>query len=150
MQVADITHIDIAGADKNQLYYILVPVHSEGSKIFYPVNSNRIVMRAILSREEVEQIVRGVDEIEPMWIENERQREIRYKEAISSCDCKQLISVIKALYERNKERMAHGKRITFVDDRYLKEAKKTLFDEFSIALNISQEDVEDYIYSHMK
>ena len=44
--------------------------------------------------------------------------------------------------------MAEGKRITFVDDRYLKEAKKNLFDEFAIALDIEQDQVEDYIMAH--
>ncbi len=149
-EIADIAHIDIDGVDKNRLYYILVPIHSSGSRIYYPVDSDRVVMRAILTKEELEQIIAGVRDIEPIWIENERQREIIYKEAINSCDCRQLISVIKALYERNQERMAQGKRITFVDDRYMKEAKKNLYDEFSVVLNISQDDVEEYISSHIK
>lgn len=147
-QVKDITHIDIAGADRNQLYYTLVPVHSENSKIFYPVDSDKVVMRSVISKEEAETIVTHLDTIEPMWIENDKQRENSYKEAICSGDCHKLIGVIKALYERNKERMAQGKRITFVDDRYLKEAKKNLFDEFAIALNIKQDEVENYIMTH--
>ncbi len=50
-KVVDITHIDISGADKNQLYYTLVPMKSEESKIFYPVDSNRVVMQRILYQE---------------------------------------------------------------------------------------------------
>ena len=147
-QVKEITHIDISGADKNQLYYTLVPVHSEDRKIFYPVDSDKVVMRSVISKEEAETIVNHMDNIEPMWIENEKQRENSYKEAISSADCQKLIGVIKALYERNRQRMAEGKRITFVDDRYLKEKKKNLFDEFAIALDIEQDEVEDYIMTH--
>jgi CarD family transcriptional regulator len=147
-QVKDITHIDISGADKDQLYYTLVPVHSENSKIFYPVDSDKVVMRSIISKEEAENLVAHLDNIEPLWIENEKLRENSYKEAISSADCQKLIGVIKALYERNRERMAQGKRITFVDDRYLKEAKKNLFDEFALALNIEQDEVENYIMAH--
>ncbi|MCR5704723.1 MAG: CarD family transcriptional regulator [Eubacterium sp.] len=147
-QVKDITHIDLSGADKDQLYYTLIPVHSENRKIFYPVDSDKVVMRSVISREEAESIVKDMDQIKPMWIENEKSRELRYKEAIGSADCQKLIGVIKALYERNHERMAQGKRITFVDDRYLKEAKKNLFDEFAIALDIREDEVEDYIKSH--
>ena len=33
-KVVDITHIDISGADKNQLYYTLIPMKSEDSRIF--------------------------------------------------------------------------------------------------------------------
>ena len=86
-----------------------------------------------------------IKDIEPMRIENDRQREAKYKEALVSCDCKQLICIIKTMYARNKERIGKGKRITYVDDRYLKEAKQNLNDEFSIALGIEPREVEKYI-----
>ena len=149
-KVVDITHIDISGADKNQLYYTLVPMKSEESKIFYPVDSNRVVMRAVVSEKEAKDIVSGIKDIEPMWIDNDRQREEKYKEAISSCDCQQLICIIKTLYARNEERIAQGKRITYVDDRYLKEAHQKLHDEFSIALGIEPSEVEKYITEYIK
>lgn len=56
-KVVDITHIDISGADKNQLYYTLIPMKSEDSRIFYPVDGNKIVMRPVLTRQEAENIV---------------------------------------------------------------------------------------------
>ncbi len=149
-KVMDITHIDISGADKNQLYYTLIPMKSEDSKIFYPVDSDRIVMRSVLTKEEAENIMSEIKDIEPMWIDNEKKREAQYKEAISSCDCEKLICIIKTLYERNTERIAQGKRITYVDDRYLKEAKRNLHDEFSIALGIDREEVEKYIREHIE
>ena len=149
-KVVDITHIDISGADKNQLYYTLVPMKSEESKIFYPVDSNRVVMRAVVSEKEAKDIVSGIKDIEPMWIDNDRQREEKYKEAISSCDCQQLICIIKTLYARNEERIAQGKRITYVDDRYIKEAQQNLHDEFSIALGIEPSEVEKYITEYIK
>lgn len=149
-KVIDITHIDISGADRDQLYYTLVPMKSEDSKIFYPVDSDKVVMRSVLSEKEAKKIVSEIDDIEPMWIDNDRQREEKYKEAISSCDCNQLICIIKTLYARNQERIAQGKRITYVDDRYLKEAKQNLHDEFSIALGIEPTEVEQYIEEHIK
>ena len=68
---------------------------SEDSRIFYPVDGNKIVMRPVLTRQEAENIVSEIKDIEPMWIENDRQREEKYKEAISSCDCEKLICIIK-------------------------------------------------------
>lgn len=149
-RVEDITHIDVSGADKEQLYYILVPLKSGDSRIFYPVDSDRVVTRSVVTKKEAEQIVSEIKDIEPLWIENDRQREEKYKEAISSCNCKQLICIIKTLHERNKERIAQGKRVTYVDDRYLKEAKENLHHEFSIALGIDKEAVEEYITEHIQ
>lgn len=57
--------------------------------------------------------------------------------------------MIKTLHARNSKRMAQGKRITYVDDRYLKEAKRNLHDEFSIALGIDRNQVEEYIREHI-
>ena len=107
-------------------------------------------MRAVVSEKEAKDIVSGIKDIEPMWIDNDRQREEKYKEAISSCDCQQLICIIKTLYARNEERIAQGKRITYVDDRYLKEAQQNLHDEFSIALGIEPSEVEKYITEYIK
>lgn len=148
-KVVDVTRVNMSGANKEQLYYILVPMKSEDSKIFYPVDCDRVITRSVLSKKEAEEIVSGIKDIEPMWIDNDRQREARYKEAIRSCDCEQLICIIKTLYARNKERVAQGKRITYVDERYLKEAQQTLHDEFSVALGIGSEEVEKYIKDHI-
>ena len=110
-KVVDITHIDISGADKNQLYYTLVPMKSADSKIFYPVDSDKVIMRSVVSKEEADNIVSTIEDIEPMWIDNDRQREEKYKEAIGSCDCQKLICIIKTLYARNKERISQGKKV---------------------------------------
>lgn len=106
-------------------------------------------MRSIVTKDEAENIVNNINEIEPMWIDNEKQRELKYKEAISSCDCTKLIGIIKTLYGRNRERMEQGKRATYVDERYLKEATENLHDEFSIALGIEKDEVEQYIAEHI-
>lgn len=147
--VDDITHMDISGVDKNQLYYTLVPMKSMDSKIFYPVDSNRVLMRAVVSKEEAEQIVSEIENIEPMWIDNDRQREAKYKEVIDTCDCRNLICIIKTLYERTKEREAQGKKMTYVDEKYFREARETLYQEFAIALGIDKLEVEAYIKEKM-
>ena len=46
-KVVDITHLDMSGVDKDQLYYALVPMKSEDSKIFYPVDSDKVVKQKI-------------------------------------------------------------------------------------------------------
>ena len=144
-KVVDITHLDMSGVDKDQLYYALVPMKSEDSKIFYPVDSDKVVMRSVVTKDQAKDLVSEIKDIEPMRIENDRQREAKYKEALVSCDCKQLICITKTMYARNKERTAQGKRLTYLDDRYLKEAKQNLNDEFSIALGIEPREVEKYI-----
>ena len=148
-KIDDITKLEISGADKDKLYYVLVPMKSEQSKVFYPVDNNRVTMRSVISKDQAEDIVNEIKSIEPLWINNERLREAKYKEAISSGDCVEWIRIIKTLHMRNKERVQQGKKITYVDDRYLKEAKENLYEEFSIALDIEKDNVEQYITDHL-
>lgn len=148
--VSEITKIDLPGADEDQLYYVLVPVKTPESKIFFPVDNNKIVLRALLTKNQARKVLRDMKKVEPVFIENDRQREVVYKEAISSCDCMKLVEIIKTLQVRSKEREKQGKRNTFVDDRYLKEAKDFLHHEFSIALEIDFDKIEEYIINHIK
>ena len=80
-KVVDITHLDMSGVDKDQLYYALVPMKSEDSKIFYPVDSDKVVMRSVVTKDQAKDLVSEIKDIEPMRIENDRQREAKYKEA---------------------------------------------------------------------
>ena len=93
-KIDDITKLEISGADKDKLYYVLVPMKSEQSKVFYPVDNNRVTMRSVISKDQAEDIVNEIKSIEPLWINNERLREAKYKEAISSCDCVEWIRII--------------------------------------------------------
>ena len=69
-KVVDITHLDMSGVDKDQLYYALVPMKSEDSKIFYPVDSDKVVMRSVVTKDQAKDLVSEIKDIEPMRIEN--------------------------------------------------------------------------------
>ena len=75
-KVEDITHLDIDGADKKSLYYVLIPMKNQDSKVFYPTDNDKIPMRTIHTKDQVEEIVEHINEIEPIWIENERSNRI--------------------------------------------------------------------------
>ena len=112
--------------------------------------NDRIVLRPILTKNQARKVLRDMKKVEPVFIANDRQREVVYKEAIASCDCMKLAEIIKTLQVRSKEREKQGKRNTFVDDRYLKEAKDFLNHEFSIALEIDFDEIEEYIIERIK
>ena len=72
-KIDDITKLEISGADKDKLYYVLVPMKSEQSKVFYPVNNNKkLTMRSVISKDQAEDIVNEIKSIEPLWINNEK------------------------------------------------------------------------------
>ena len=42
-QIRDITHIDMSGADKEKLYYVLAPVGDKNGTIYVPTDSEKII-----------------------------------------------------------------------------------------------------------
>ncbi len=149
-RVRDITAMSTDGSGKEKLYYVLEPVGVSGSRIMTPVEGNKSILRPILSRDEAYRLIDGIQDVDQLWITDDKQRESKYKEALKTCDCREWIGIIKTLHFRKKDRLARGKRLTEVDERYLKKAKENLYRELSIPLEIPAEEVETFIAERIK
>lgn len=149
-EVADITTMKMAGVPKDKLYYILMPCKDKGGKIFTPVDNEKVVIRPVITKEEAEELLNQIPEVEELWIPNEKMRESMYKECIRKCECIELIKIIKTLYIRKQDRIAQGKKITTTDERYLKMAESSLYSELSIALEIPESEMESYITDYIE
>ena len=133
------------GVPKDKLYYILRPVHEKHGKVFTPVDNEKIVMRRVISKEEAEKLIREIPQIEGLWIGNEKQREEKYRECMKSCKCAEWVRIIKTLYERKVSRLKQGKKITALDERYMRTAENELYSELSLTLGIPKDEMEQYI-----
>ena len=149
-EVIDIGTMNMSGAAKEKLYYTLLPVYSNNSRVYTPVDNDKIVMRKVLSKEEALAFVGRIDEIEPLRVSDEKNREEIYSQTMRTCSHVEWTRVIKALYLRQKSRLEGGKRLASVDERYLRMAEDNLYGELAIALNIEKEDVEHFIVEHME
>lgn len=144
-KVEDITTLDMEGVSKDRLYYVLQPLNAKNGKIFTPVDNDKCTMRKVLSKDEACNLIDQIPSIDQLWIINDKQREEKYKAAIKSCDCREWIGVTKTLYLQKQTRLAQGKRLTEMDERYLRMAEEHLFSELSIPLGIPKEEMEKYI-----
>lgn len=144
-KVDDITHPDIAGPNSNALYYVLIPEKNRDSRLFCPTENTRVVMRKIITAEEAKKLMDDVPVIEPMIVENERQRDETYKQAVKSCDLTKDVQMIKALLLRKQEREASGKKVTATDERYMKLVEDGLYSELAIATGLEREEIKSQI-----
>ena len=133
------------GADKDRLYYVLAPVGDGSGRIYAPTDNQKITMRKVISREEADQLIEDMPKIEQLWVPDDRQREARYKEAMNTCDYRAWVSIVKTLYIRKQERTAQGKKITALDERYMRTAENELYSELSLTLGIPKDEMEQYI-----
>ena len=144
-RVVDVTGNPIDRLDKVRKYYVLEPVFEKGSTVYTPVDNDKVIMRRIMNKDEAEELVGRITEIDTVWIQEEKSREQMYKEAIRTYDCQSLVQIIKTLYLRQQSRLKEGKKVLSSDEQYLRKAEELLYSEMSLALSIPKNEVETYI-----
>lgn len=82
------------------------------------------------------------------WKYREKQREASYKAASHECSGRS-VSILKTLHQRKDERLAAGKKVTALDERYMRVAEQELYGELSVVLGIEKENMHDYIQEHI-
>lgn len=148
--VKNIGTLDFSGASREKMYYTLEPCYMEGSTVYTPVESTGIVIRPIMSRDEAMKLIDSIPEIEELWIRDEKGREYAYKEAIKGCDNRELVRIIKTIYQRGRSRMAEGKKATVADNKYFKIAEENLYGELAVSLDMTREEVKKFVVDRVK
>lgn len=149
-KIEKIGPMEMRGIAKDKLYYTLTPVFIKSSKVFTPIDNKKVVMRSILSREEANELLSQLDCINELQVDEDKKREESYREAIRTYDCKEYIKVIKTAYQKEQEKLASGKKVTYSDDKYLRIAKESLCQELSVSLEIDQDKIDELIMEHIR
>ena len=149
-QVTGVTTMRVDGSSGEKLYYVLRPGGETDGKIFTPVEGGKQVLRGIITREEAERLIDEIPSIETLSIENEKFREDSYKKCIRTCECRDLLRIIKTIYLRKRAREEAGRKETAVDARYFRIAEDHLYGELAVALEMSRENVESYINTSLQ
>ena len=144
-RIEDILPLDEWDAEKEKLYYLLVPLADNKMKIYVPAKNENPDLRPALKEEEAWEIIHRVPDIEEANILNERQREKEYKDAVRSCDPEHLVSILKTMYVRKRKRNLQGKKCTAIDERYFKLAENTLYSELAFAIGRDKDEIYDII-----
>ena len=144
-KVENIGTVSLAMVDKDKVYYTLRPVYKNEAVVYAPVENPKSVIRAVLTKEDADKLIEEIPSLESVWIGNEKERELQYKAALRSCDCRELIRIIKTLYHRKMDRIRDGKKVTVVDERYFRLAEEQLYGELAFAMDMERSQVGEYL-----
>lgn len=139
----------IESLGNGRMYYTLAPVYIKGSTVFTPIDNQKVVLRSVITKDEALKLIEEIPEIESLWVENEKRRENEFKDLLTRCDCRELVSMIKNLYNRKQERIAEGKKVTVSDEKFFKMAEDSLYGELAISLGMSRDEVGEFISSRI-
>lgn len=144
-RVEGITRQEIAGVEKE--FYILKPIYDENSTVMVPIANEQLVCRmySLLSKEEVMALIEGMPSIGEIWLEDDRLRYEEYKKILSSGDRKNVVGVIKALYNHQKEQSKKNRKLRTTDERVLRDAERLLYGEIAYCLEMAPEEVLKFI-----
>ena len=134
--------------DKNdtRTFYLLIPIHNPmGSTIYTPVDNDRVPMRRLMTREEIDALITLMPEIEPVQVPVEKQRREIYRTTLFALRPEGYVSVMKTVNRRREELTAARKHFPVSDMEYGRLARHLLYSECAHVLGIEEGDVEGYI-----
>lgn len=145
-KVIDVGPLTLPDMPSDRDYYTLELIYNHNGRVFTPVDNAKVIMRPILSKKEAEALVSEAASLELIEITDEKHREDTYRDVIRSCDCRELVRIIKTLHARNQSRLSEGKKITSGDDRYFHLAEDSLYNELALSLGMPKEAVRSYLF----
>ena len=132
--------------DRN--YYIIHPIERPQETFFVPVDSDKIKLRHLISREEALALMNNVTEIAPIEESNLKLLKERIVEALARYECVEWFRVIRTVHHHREALAGRSKRISDTERAYSDTAKRYLYTELSIVLDIPLTEVEEHITRH--
>ena len=66
-KIQDISHVDIPGVDRNRLFYIMHPVQNSEQTVYLPIDSNKVMIRKVMTPEEAKRLIQDIPSIEVLY-----------------------------------------------------------------------------------
>ncbi|MDD4850100.1 MAG: CarD family transcriptional regulator [Gemmiger sp.] len=126
---------------------ILKPIYDSSLTISVPTSNELLMgkMHAVISRAEALELIHQMRQ-EPADYETDMNaRKLYYNDTLRNGNHRQLVQMIKSIYQFKQARMANGKRLSSFDENAMREAENMLYTEFALALDIKPGEVVPFI-----
>lgn len=146
--VCVIADVEERTVDRKRIsYFVLEPREQPGARFLIPTHNEAALakLRPVMSREDLETLLRGDAVRQDAWITDENQRKQRYRELISSGDRTELLKMVRSLHRHKQEQAAAGRKFHLCDENFLRDAVRLLNAEFSLVLGIEPGQVGSYV-----
>ena len=120
-----------------RLYYHLAPLYRSGT----------VLMRPVMSREAALALIGELPGLPPCKPEMPGLRAAKehYHQLVQRCECRELAAMVHTICRRRAWAVRHGKKVSQMDERYLKRAEEQLYGEMAAALGIARDAVVSFI-----
>ena len=142
--IQELRRMDLSGAQR--AYYILKPATEKSSSTVYlPVSRGNTILRRLLSRADILDLIHRSGEYAGLWIADSKQRKDAFTRILSEGNYAKIIRMMQEIYEERTHRMQEGKKACAADEAILAEAERLLHQEFSYVLHMTLEDMAEFV-----
>ncbi|MBE6036195.1 MAG: hypothetical protein E7223_01025 [Clostridiales bacterium] len=147
-KVEDLTRPAFPGAPADRLYYTLAPVYQSGV-IYAPVDT-KAFMRAVISPEELDALLRELPTLHPEGYFNSSVQLLcaHYEQALKEYTCRDLVVLLRSIRAKKIAMEQQNRRLGQIDARYMKRAEDLLYGELAVVLQIAPGKVPAYLAAH--
>ena len=149
-EITDIARLPFDRSNAQTQYYYLKPLNAmDGCVIYAPIESERCMMRALLTKKEMRDFLARIPEIGPLAIENEKTRRDLYKTVMQQLNPEGCVALIRSVQSRRGNGIGVRKHLSETDMEFEAMAMRNLSMELSCVLEIpftrAQQTIEDQI-----
>ncbi len=151
-RVADICLSPLKGMPADRLYYVLHPMRNNGGVLYVPTDSETVFLRRLLTSDEAEQLLNEIPGVAAFEEPNAKALRLRYTEAMHTHAPTEWVKVIKTVRRRTEllAGASRTQRISETERSFAEDAKRFLYAELSLALNVPLGEMEQYITRHIE
>lgn len=145
-KISDISNNVFSGSSEDRLYYVLEPLYQSGV-IYAPVDNEKVFMRPVISEDEAKDLIDTIPQIHTEVYKSSSIQQLTkyYQSVIDTHKCIDLLKLTKSIYAKKTAALKQNRNLGQIDKKFMKKAEELLFGEFAAALQISKDDVEEFI-----
>lgn len=129
-------------------YYLMHSLKGDRCELYVPTKLCGVSVRPIMAADKARELLDGASSISVFHEENAKRLRERYNDAIRSNSPDEWLAIIRTAYERihNKQKPI---KISDTERGIYESAKRYLYTELSLCLDISTEDIEKSILKNL-
>lgn len=126
--------------------YKLKPLN-QSFMIYTPTENGNVFMRGVITKSEADALIASLVSVEPIVYTGSSPRELtdKYDKIIKTHDCTELLRLIRSICEKRRSLAGKKKKLSAIDERFLKKAEELLFGELSLVLGTDKSELREHI-----
>lgn len=149
-RVEDIQRAPLPGMPEDRDYYVLRSLHDANGISYIPTDCTAVFLRPILTKEEATHFLKQANDVQSIAATDAKSLRNNYQEAMRKYQPDEWFRVIKTIRERagRVTENARPVKLSETERSFGEEAKKYLYTELSLALNLTEPQIEDCLFEN--